>query len=126
MRALVLAVVGAQYVHTALEHAMEVSAVCETLGAGMGAGEGASICGMGNAALRPWVGERFLELFKRTGKEKGLQKQQEFNALYRSAVDAVRTVTDVSQCLEGTLLALHMDDALLSYQRIVLGMLASH
>ncbi|KAI6031095.1 hypothetical protein PISMIDRAFT_671699 [Pisolithus microcarpus 441] len=110
MRALVLAVVGAQYVHTAPEHAMEVLAVCETLGAGMGASEkkpvstdsdpgtakGASVCGMGNAALRLWVGERFLELFKRTGKEKRAQKQEEFNAMYRFAVDAARTVTDVS------------------------------
>ncbi|KAI6024335.1 hypothetical protein EDC04DRAFT_279369 [Pisolithus marmoratus] len=108
MRALVLAVVGAQYVHTAPEHAMEVLAVCETLGAGMGASEkkpagaeseqgtskGASISGTGNAALRLWVGERFLELFKRAGKEKRAQKQEEFNALYRSAIDAVRMVTD--------------------------------
>ncbi|KAI6012815.1 hypothetical protein F5J12DRAFT_820877 [Pisolithus orientalis] len=98
MRALVLAVVGAQYVHTAPEHAMEVLAVCETLGAGMGASEKKpagtesepSVCGVGNAALRLWVGERFLELFKRAGKEKRVQKQGEFNALYRSAVDAVR------------------------------------
>ncbi|KAI6139969.1 hypothetical protein BKA82DRAFT_4219588 [Pisolithus tinctorius] len=90
MRALVLAVVGAQYVHTAPEHAME------TLGAGMGASEKKpagtesepSVCGVGNAALRLWVGERFLELFKRAGKEKRVQKQGEFNALYRSAVDA--------------------------------------
>ncbi|KIN99916.1 hypothetical protein M404DRAFT_153759 [Pisolithus tinctorius Marx 270] len=98
MRALVLAVVGAQYVHTAPEHAMEVLAVCETLGAGMGASEKKpagtesepSVCGVGNAALRLWVGERFLELFKRAGKEKRVQKQGEFNALYRSAVDVVR------------------------------------
>ncbi|KAI6135975.1 hypothetical protein F5141DRAFT_1071511 [Pisolithus sp. B1] len=110
MRALVLAVVGAQYIHTTPEHAMEVLAVCETLGAGMGAsekkpvsadlesgtGKGASVCGIGNAALRLWVGERFLELFKRAGKEKRVQKQEEFNALYRSAVDAVRMVAEVS------------------------------
>ncbi|KAF9232042.1 hypothetical protein BU15DRAFT_81697 [Melanogaster broomeanus] len=37
LRALVLAVVGAQYVYTTPAHAMEVLAVCETLGAGMGA-----------------------------------------------------------------------------------------
>ncbi|KAI6003452.1 hypothetical protein F5J12DRAFT_154292 [Pisolithus orientalis] len=97
-RALVLAVVGVQYVHTAPEHALEVLAVCETLGAGMGASEKKPagmesqpiVCGVGNAALRLWVGERFLELFKRAGKEKRVQKQEEFNALYRSAVDAVR------------------------------------
>ncbi|KIN99879.1 hypothetical protein M404DRAFT_29933 [Pisolithus tinctorius Marx 270] len=96
-RALVLAV-----------HALEVLAVRETLGAGMGAGEkkpasvdsgpgeskSASVCGIENAALRLWVGERFLELFKRAGKEKRVQKQEEFNTLYRSAVHAVRVVTD--------------------------------
>jgi hypothetical protein len=76
LRALVLAVVGAQYVYTAPVHAMEVLAVCETLGAGMGATakrekEGESAVGrtsedsegknaIGNAPLRLWVGERFL------------------------------------------------------------------
>ena len=75
LRALVLAVVGAQYVYTAPAHAMEVLAVCETLGAGMGANpkkqegpEGAAPPsdetqtkdGVGNAPLRLWVGERFL------------------------------------------------------------------
>ena len=72
LRALVLAFVGAQYVHTAPEHAMEVLAVCETLGAGMGAtakttsGDGVEMSsgesgdGVGNAPLRLWVGERFL------------------------------------------------------------------
>ena len=69
-RALVLAVIGAQYVYTAPAHAMEVLAVCETLGAGMGANPkrtqaGASEempkkDGVGNAPLRLWVGERFL------------------------------------------------------------------
>lgn len=72
LRALVLAVIGAQYVYTAPAHAMEVLAVCETLGAGMGANpkktqEGGSSSdevpnkdGVGNAPLRLWVGERFL------------------------------------------------------------------
>jgi len=122
LRALVLAFVGAQYVYTAPEHAMEVLAVCETLGAGMGAttqttgsgngvemGSGGSGNAIGNAPLRLWVGERFLgkfildnhvtnflftgslvELFNRAGKEKRVRKQEEFNALYRSAVDKAR------------------------------------
>ncbi|KAL4068831.1 hypothetical protein V8B97DRAFT_1872534 [Scleroderma yunnanense] len=104
LRALVLAFVGAQYVYTAPEHAMEVLAVCETLGAGMGAvakkttsnggnvetSGGESGDGIGNAPLRLWVGERFLELFNRAGKEKRVRKQEEFNALYRSAVDKAR------------------------------------
>ncbi|KAF9219378.1 hypothetical protein BS17DRAFT_740799 [Gyrodon lividus] len=103
LRALVLAVVGAQYVYTAPAHAMEVLAVCETLGAGMGAnakkskeGEGVAVhtsedsegkVGIGNAPLRLWVGERFLELFKRTGKDTRVHKQESFNAVYQSAVD---------------------------------------
>jgi hypothetical protein len=81
LRALLLAQVGAQYLHTAPAHAMETLAVCETLGAGMGAkqkdadggkgkgkerendtdsGDGS----IGNAPLRLWVGERFLGMFK--------------------------------------------------------------
>lgn len=74
LRALVLAVIGAQYVYTAPAHAMEVLAVCETLGAGMGANpkkqEGPEVApqfdetvskdGVGNAPLRLWVGKRFL------------------------------------------------------------------
>lgn len=81
LRALVLAVVGAQYVYTAPAHAMEVLAVCETLGAGMGAnpkkaeeGPGGvappsdvtqTKDGVGNAPLRLWVGERFLGAYFR-------------------------------------------------------------
>ncbi|KAG6330390.1 hypothetical protein ID866_8699 [Astraeus odoratus] len=101
LRALVLAFVGAQYVHTAPEHALEVLAVCETLGAGMGAsakkgsdttntGKAENGEGVGNAPLRLWVGERFVELFKRAGKENRVWKQEEFNACYRSAVDGLR------------------------------------
>ncbi|KAF9236547.1 hypothetical protein BU15DRAFT_49857 [Melanogaster broomeanus] len=100
LRALVLAVVGAQYVYTAPAHAMEVLAVCETLGAGMGAHankpkedeiatvqplEGSET--IANAPLRLWVGERFLELFKRAGKDSLVRKQEAFNAVYQSAVD---------------------------------------
>ncbi|KAF8837530.1 hypothetical protein BDN67DRAFT_972862 [Paxillus ammoniavirescens] len=107
LRALVLAVVGAQYVYTAPAHAMEVLAVCETLGAGMGANakrekEGESAVArtsedsggknaIGNAPLRLWVGERFLELFKRSGKDKRARKQEAFNAVYQSAVDNLGT-----------------------------------
>jgi len=82
--------------------------VCETLGAGMGANPkkvrddaGGAVAppppplsnetqtkdGVGNAPLRLWVGERFLELFKRAGKESRACKQEEFNAVYRAAVD---------------------------------------
>ncbi|KAG1765283.1 hypothetical protein EV702DRAFT_981643 [Suillus placidus] len=84
LRALLLAQVGAQYLHTAPAHAMETLAVCETLGAGMGAKQKEADVGgkgkgkekekisdgnaakhdlIGNALLRLWVGERFLGLF---------------------------------------------------------------
>ncbi|KAG2028494.1 hypothetical protein BDR03DRAFT_988411, partial [Suillus americanus] len=101
LRALLLAQVGAQYLHTAPAHAMETLAVCETLGAGMGAkpkdvdggkgkgkgkekddtdgGDGS----IGNAPLRLWVGERFLEIFKRANKPHRVAKQEAYNAMYR-------------------------------------------
>jgi len=77
LRALLLAQVGAQYLHTAPAHAMETLAVCETLGAGMGAKQKDVDGGKGkgkekengddgpisNAPLRLWVGERFLGMF---------------------------------------------------------------
>ncbi|KIJ64161.1 hypothetical protein HYDPIDRAFT_132789 [Hydnomerulius pinastri MD-312] len=107
LRALILAVVGAQYVYTAPGHAMEVLAVCETLGAGMGASvkkakeelecsvteksSGETKDATGNAPLRLWVGERFLELFKRAGKESRANKQRIFNTAYQSAVDRLAT-----------------------------------
>ncbi|KAI9457358.1 hypothetical protein HD554DRAFT_2301887 [Boletus coccyginus] len=105
LRALVLAVVGAQYMYTAPAHAMEVLAVCETLGAGMGANpkkqdelgvasqsdDTQTKDGIGNAPLRLWVGERFLELFRRAGKENRVRKQEAFNAVYRAAMEDFET-----------------------------------
>ncbi|KAG1721871.1 hypothetical protein EDD22DRAFT_936390 [Suillus occidentalis] len=103
LRALLLAQVGAQYLHTAPAHAMETLAVCETLGAGMGAkqkdvdggkgkgkerehdtdgGDGS----IGNAPLRLWVGERFLD-FKRANKPHRVAKQEAYNVMYRGAVE---------------------------------------
>ncbi|KAG1902737.1 uncharacterized protein F5891DRAFT_1215571 [Suillus fuscotomentosus] len=107
-RALLLAQVGAQYLHTAPAHAMETLAVCETLGAGMGAkqkdvdgvkggGKGkekerdmdGSDGSLGNAPLRLWVGERFLEIFKRANKPHRVAKQEVYNAMYRGAVEGM-------------------------------------
>ncbi|KAG1786474.1 uncharacterized protein HD556DRAFT_1053488 [Suillus plorans] len=108
LRALLLAQVGAQYLHTAPAHAMETLAVCETLGAGMGAkqkdvdgvkggGKGkekerdtdGSDGSLGNAPLRLWVGERFLEIFKRANKPHRVAKQEVYNAMYRGAVEGM-------------------------------------
>ncbi|OAX38109.1 hypothetical protein K503DRAFT_741672 [Rhizopogon vinicolor AM-OR11-026] len=108
LRALLLAQVGAQYLHTAPLHAMETLAVCETLGAGMGAKqkevagengkgkekENVSAEGkhepIGNAPLRLWVGERFLEIFKRANKPHRVAKQEAYNAVYRGAVEGMK------------------------------------
>ncbi|KAG2364825.1 hypothetical protein BDR07DRAFT_1354615 [Suillus spraguei] len=106
LRALLLAQVGAHYLHTAPAHAMETLAVCETLGAGMGAkqkdvdglkgkGEGkendtdGGDGPIGNAPLRLWVGERFLEIFKRANKPHRVAKQEVYNAMYRGAVEGM-------------------------------------
>jgi len=73
LRALVLALVAAQYTCTAREHAASMLVTCEQLAAGMGAGDKKALGKenvqqgqergsgeVGNAPLRLWVGERFL------------------------------------------------------------------
>ncbi|KAM5538360.1 hypothetical protein V8D89_007962 [Ganoderma adspersum] len=107
LRALVLALVSAHYLHTAGDHARAMLQTCEQLAAGLGAtakagataaasgGEGApttavpttSTASMGNAPLGLWVGERFLELYKRYGKEARVQKQTVLNARFAKAVE---------------------------------------
>ncbi|KAG2337192.1 hypothetical protein BDR05DRAFT_1005266 [Suillus weaverae] len=110
LRALLLAQVGAQYLHTAPAHAMETLAVCETLGAGMGAKQKEADVGgkgkgkekekisdgnaakhdlIGNALLRLWVGERFLDTFKRANKPHRVVKQEAFNVMYWGVVDGM-------------------------------------
>ncbi|KAG2093713.1 uncharacterized protein F5147DRAFT_820855 [Suillus discolor] len=113
LRALLLMQVGAQYLHTAPVHAMEMLAVCEMLGAVMGVkqkdvdgvkggGKGkeketkteGSDGSLGNTPLRLWVGERFLaqtstEIFKHTNKPHQVAKQEVYNAMYRGAVEGM-------------------------------------
>ena len=80
LRALVLALVSAHYLHTAGDHARAMLQTCEQLAAGLGAtakavttssgGEEAgktaaaampaAVASVGNAPLGLWVGERFL------------------------------------------------------------------
>jgi hypothetical protein len=55
MRALVLALISAHYVHTAGGHAREILKTCEQLAAGLGASRGE-----GNVGLRLWIGERLV------------------------------------------------------------------
>lgn len=75
LRALVLALIAAHYIHTAPQHAQGVLEACEQLAAGLGAEEKVvALKGekpksqeqsvkVGNAALRLWIGERFLGTF---------------------------------------------------------------
>lgn len=77
LRALILAFIGAHYLHTAGDHAQDVLATCEQLVAGLGAAveskrkagdpdnekalkEKGKTDAVGNAPLRLWIGERFL------------------------------------------------------------------
>ncbi|KAI0370118.1 hypothetical protein BV20DRAFT_944899 [Pilatotrama ljubarskyi] len=94
LRALVLALIAAHYLHTAGDHARTMLQTCEQLAAGLGApptkgasqgAKGTPIV-VGNAPLGLWVGERFLELFKRAGKEARVQKQTVVNAQLAKAV----------------------------------------
>ncbi|KAJ8495087.1 hypothetical protein ONZ51_g1909 [Trametes cubensis] len=98
LRALVLALIAAHYLHTAGEHARTMLITCEQLAAGLGApcNKGTTSSGppgtqsanvmVGNAPLGLWVGERFMELFKRAGKEARVQKQTIVNAQLSKAV----------------------------------------
>jgi hypothetical protein len=91
MRALILALISAHYVHTSGDHAREILKTCEQLSAGLGAEVG------GNAPLRLWVGERLVgehsridlrfrsiderhtEVDRRTGNASRAEKQVEHN-----------------------------------------------
>ncbi|KAF8167157.1 hypothetical protein B0H34DRAFT_791923 [Crassisporium funariophilum] len=114
LRALVLALVAAQYMHTSSEHAEAMLATAEQLGAGLGAvaksggGVGGGVgretggggtgqeqvrkekTGLGNAHLRLWIGERSLELKRRSGEDAAATKQAGINERLRHAVARVK------------------------------------
>ena len=107
LRALVLALAAAQYVHTSTEHAETMLDTAEQLATGLGAtpvhskgkqiaGKNISVGSEGNAHLRLWIGERSLglsnlldffiygilidsELKRRAGDEESVSKQTEIN-----------------------------------------------
>jgi len=101
LRALILALIASHYFHTAGAHALEMLQTCEQLAAGLGASPKAPLSSsgqensdqkqattvVGNAPLGLWIGERFLELFKRAGKEGRAQKQTIVNAQLAKAVE---------------------------------------
>ncbi|KAI0756062.1 hypothetical protein C8Q80DRAFT_1090902 [Daedaleopsis nitida] len=106
LRALILALIAAHYLHTAGDHARTMLQTCEQLAAGLGApptkgtGEHTKMpVVLGNAPLGLWVGERFLELFKRFGKDSRAQRQAAVNAQLAKAVEhlARRDVAPSSQ-----------------------------
>ena len=76
LRALVFALVAAQYVHTSAEHAQTMLATAETLASGMGGGMkkvkdgnlseiGGRNGEFGNVFLRLWVGEQSVGMLDR-------------------------------------------------------------
>ncbi|EIM87097.1 uncharacterized protein STEHIDRAFT_167950 [Stereum hirsutum FP-91666 SS1] len=135
LRALILALVSAHYLHTASEHAQVMLRTCEQLAAGLGAvakatakgagkpvskgkpvsqgkpvsgtgraeGQGANASGgaasggssagvnvgVGHAPLRLWVGERFVELFRREGDEERARKREGVNAELGRVVEGI-------------------------------------
>ncbi|KJA19213.1 hypothetical protein HYPSUDRAFT_168399 [Hypholoma sublateritium FD-334 SS-4] len=104
LRALVLALVAAQYVHTSTEHAETMLGTAEQLAAGLGAQPKAppkadtskvtptltERDGVGNAHLRLWIGERNLELKRRSADERGASKQIAANEKFMAAVVRVQ------------------------------------
>ncbi|KAJ3750889.1 hypothetical protein DFH05DRAFT_129609 [Lentinula detonsa] len=88
LRALILALIASHYIHTATDDALGMLGMCENLAAGLGAAvkplpgaKGKEIQGdaVGNAPLRTWVGDRSLEIYKRTGNGPAAKKQEAAN-----------------------------------------------
>ncbi|KAF8079396.1 hypothetical protein FPV67DRAFT_1664028 [Lyophyllum atratum] len=105
LRALVLALISAHYLHTAREHAMTMLGTCGQLAAGLGAvkkaeplgkdgggkaGNGKTEVGVGNAPLRLWVGERVGELRRWKGEGGMAEGQGRVNGRVREVVQAGR------------------------------------
>ncbi|KAF9518167.1 hypothetical protein BS47DRAFT_1338740 [Hydnum rufescens UP504] len=96
LRAVVLALTSAHYYDTASDHAQVMLQTARQLAAGMGASEtrgnvdsgrprGENYCG--NSPLGLWVGERFLELYRRRG---ALDKNETLRAAVRILPSRVR------------------------------------
>lgn len=94
LRAVILALISAHYFHTAGDHALTMLQTCEQLAAGLGApptkgATGPASASVGNAPLGLWVGEKFLELYKRAGRDQRAQKQAAANQRLEEAVRAL-------------------------------------
>ncbi|KZT18694.1 hypothetical protein NEOLEDRAFT_1246306 [Neolentinus lepideus HHB14362 ss-1] len=96
LRALLLALISAHYMHTSPEHAKGMLETCEQLAMGLGApvqklgGVGVNgkmgktrveVVSVGNVPLRLWCGERFVEIARREGEEGEVKKREGVNKL---------------------------------------------
>ncbi|KAG9222063.1 hypothetical protein CCMSSC00406_0008048 [Pleurotus cornucopiae] len=105
LRALILALISAHYFHVSADHARTILVTCDQLAAGLGAtstksktvaegdgrrdqadGSKGDASDVGNAPLRLWVGEKFVELHKRMGHEELANKQAQLNTRLKKAV----------------------------------------
>ncbi|KAF5352678.1 hypothetical protein D9756_006286 [Leucocoprinus leucothites] len=111
LRALVLSLIASHYLHTSNQHAEKMLETAESLAAGLGAqpkpskmqaqaspakGSSATTASsetlaVGNAHLRLWVGERFLELYNRAGNKEAAKERVVKNRNLKEAVTRVET-----------------------------------
>ncbi|KAJ8085250.1 hypothetical protein PM082_004044 [Marasmius tenuissimus] len=109
IRALILALIASHFFHTSADDSLEMLTMCGNLAAGFGAVPGGGkvpsrrssmtnsntnseekkpVDGLGNVPLRMWVGERSLDIHRRTGNTRAARKQETANAALREAVAA--------------------------------------
>ncbi|KAJ4485686.1 hypothetical protein J3R30DRAFT_3365295 [Lentinula aciculospora] len=95
LRALILALIASHYFHTATDDALGMLGMCENLAAGLGAtvkpppgakSKGKNGDAIGNAPLRTWVGDRSLEIHKRTGNGPAATKQEAANRALQTLI----------------------------------------
>ncbi|KAK7448874.1 hypothetical protein VKT23_013605 [Stygiomarasmius scandens] len=93
LKTLVCALIASYYFHTSDAQALSMLAVSENLAAGMGANkkgkkqDGTSKAdALGSALMRRWVGQRSLEVFRRTGDEQAAKEQVRANGLLEEAM----------------------------------------
>ncbi|KAG8904545.1 hypothetical protein FRB99_001585 [Tulasnella sp. 403] len=95
LRALVLALMANMYILTASDHAQKMLKTCQQMAAGLGAPmnklEEVRDVAIGNLPLGLWVGEKFAELYRREGKEKKAERQEEVNRVYQKAIRTLTT-----------------------------------
>ncbi|KAF8531321.1 hypothetical protein JB92DRAFT_2691954 [Gautieria morchelliformis] len=103
LRALILALTSSHYLHTSSEYAELMLTTARHLAAGLGAPASKSQdpqlrpnCSaqgprkVGNATLGLWIGQRFTELYRRTGRDKRARRQGDINAEFTCALEEIR------------------------------------